>query len=114
MEKKEYKIFISLPFTGVEDTLGERFDDAVNYLNNYQKEHEDLEVKMYAQKNIAELIEYKKSVDDSLYPYYMGKDIQSVLECDAILMCEGWENSKGCQLEHKAAELFGVEIIYKK
>ena len=44
----------------------------------------------------------------------MGKDIQKVLECDAILMCEGWENSKGCQLEHKAAELFNVKIIYKK
>ena len=28
-EKKEFKIFISLPFTGVEDTLGERFNDAV-------------------------------------------------------------------------------------
>ena len=28
-EKKDFKIFISLPFTGVEDTLAERFEDAV-------------------------------------------------------------------------------------
>ena len=44
----------------------------------------------------------------------MGEGIAKVLECDSILMCDGWEYSKGCQLEHRAAELFDIEIIFKE
>ena len=33
---------------------------------------------------------------DKPYSYYMGKDIEALLECDAIYLCEGWQNSKGC------------------
>ena len=48
-----------------------------------------------------------------LFVFY-GEDIAKVLESDAILMCDGWEHSKGCQLEHRAAELFDIEIIFKR
>lgn len=112
-KKKEFSIFISLPFTGFEDTLGERFQNAVKFLDKYQDEHPDIKVLPYAQSNINDLIEDKHSVPDELYPYYMGKDIQKVMECDAILMCKNWKVSKGCNLEHTAAEIYKKTIIFE-
>ena len=46
--------------------------------------------------------------------YYMGKDIEQVILCDAILMCPGWENSKGCKCEKYVAETYGKEVLYMK
>ena len=43
----------------------------------------------------------------------MGNDIAALLECDAVLFLEGWQVSKGCQLEHKAAELYDKIKYYK-
>lgn len=50
---------------------------------------------------------------DASYAEHMGNDIAALLECDAVLFLDGWECSKGCQLEHKAAELYGKTIYYK-
>ena len=30
---------------------------------------------------------------------------------DAIYMCEGWQNSKGCMAEFEVARVYGKEII---
>lgn len=105
------RVFISLPFTGVEDTIGERLEEGKKYLWAFAEKN-GVEAEAVTQSNIDELIEKKASVDDKDYPFFMGKDIQAVLECDAILMCKGWENSKGCKLERFAAETFGIKIIY--
>ena len=104
------KVFISLPVSGQESTLGERYADAVEWLfANYKDES----IATVAQSNIQQMIDDMASVPQEEYPKYMGEDIKKVLECDAILMCDGWEYSKGCQVEHKAAVTFGKEIIYK-
>lgn len=42
------------------------------------------------------------------YAQHMGNDIAALLECDAVVLLDGWATSKGCRLEHRAA------IIYKK
>lgn len=50
---------------------------------------------------------------DKPYSYYMGKDIEALLECDAVYFCEGWQNSDGCMLEFAAAKIYGKEIIFE-
>lgn len=45
-------------------------------------------------------------------PQIMGRCIQAVMECDAIFMDHGWEKSRGCTLERKAAELYGKKIFH--
>lgn len=45
------------------------------------------------------------------YSYYMGKDIEELLKCDAIYMCPGWIQSKGCNAEFQIAKIYGLEII---
>ena len=41
----------------------------------------------------------------------MGNCIAEVLECDAIYLDHGWLQSKGCNLEYRAAKIYGLEIF---
>lgn len=42
------------------------------------------------------------------YAYYMGRDIEALLECEAIYLCPGWQESKGCRAEAAVAEIYGI------
>ena len=53
------------------------------------------------------------SEPDKPYSYYMGKDIEALLECDAIYLCEGWQNSKGCMAGFEVARIYGKEIMFE-
>lgn len=48
---------------------------------------------------------------DKPYSYCMGCDIEALLECDAILRCSGWSNSKGCSLESECARIYRKKIL---
>lgn len=42
----------------------------------------------------------------------MGRCIQAVIESDAIYLDHAWQISKGCNLEYRAAKIYG-KIIYE-
>jgi len=35
-------------------------------------------------------------------------------KCHAAYFCRGWEQARGCQIEHAAAVAYGLEIIYEE
>ena len=41
----------------------------------------------------------------------MGKCIAAVLECDAVYLDHGWQDSKGCNAEYQTAKIYGKKII---
>lgn len=43
--------------------------------------------------------------------YYLGHAITLMDTCDAVAFHPGWTKAKGCQVERKAAELYGLQII---
>lgn len=45
------------------------------------------------------------------YAYYMGKDIEALIECDAIFLAPGWHGSRGCTAEYEVAKVFNKTII---
>lgn len=45
--------------------------------------------------------------------YYMGKDITELLNCHAVYMSKGWENSKGCKVEKFTAETYGIPVYFR-
>ncbi|MBQ5839522.1 MAG: DUF4406 domain-containing protein [Bacteroidaceae bacterium] len=51
--------------------------------------------------------------DKEQYAYCMGKDIEAILNCDAMAMCEGWMDSKGCTAERFVAIVYGKKFFYK-
>lgn len=50
--------------------------------------------------------------DPDFYEAVIGTDITALLCCDAVVFLEGWEASRGCRLEHAAAEIYGKKIMY--
>lgn len=51
--------------------------------------------------------------EQAKYAHFMGEDIKELLMCDAAYFSRGWEQSKGCRLEHAAAEIYGLKIFYE-
>jgi hypothetical protein len=50
--------------------------------------------------------------DNKTYPYYIGRDIEALMQCDAIFLLSGWSSSRGCQLEWRCAEIYGKKIFH--
>jgi len=109
MAKK--KIYISLPIAFREDDVYERNSDAKSYIGKYYKKY-DFVSPIDANHIDDEALGNHLSIDRTAY--YMGRDIEQVILCDAILMCPGWENSKGCKVEKFTAETYGKEVLYMK
>lgn len=46
--------------------------------------------------------------------YCLGQSLMDMASCDAVYFCRGWENARGCLIEHEAAEVYGIERIYEE
>lgn len=44
---------------------------------------------------------------------FLAKSIENMSLCHAAYFCKGWENARGCKIEHDAAVAYGLEIIYE-
>ena len=44
---------------------------------------------------------------------HMLKDIADLLQCKAIYMLQGWQESKGARIEHYIATKIGMPIMYE-
>lgn len=45
--------------------------------------------------------------------YFLAKSLECMSLCHAVYFCKGWENARGCRIEHEAAQAYGLEIIYE-
>lgn len=43
--------------------------------------------------------------------FCLGKSLMYMSYCDAAYFCTGWENARGCRIEHDAAVAYGLEVI---
>lgn len=44
--------------------------------------------------------------------YYLARSLESMSFCDSVYFCDGWEDARGCRIEHDVAEEYGLDIIY--
>lgn len=42
----------------------------------------------------------------------LARSIDIMSECQAVYFCDGWEDARGCRIEHDVAEEYGLDIIY--
>lgn len=101
------KCFISLPIAGREKDVFYRVETA-------KEEVKRLGFEPISPLDLNEL--NPNNIDGHEYStsYYMGRDIEALIDCDAIYCCEGWQKSKGCQVERKTAEVYKLEIFEQK
>lgn len=45
---------------------------------------------------------------------FLAESLERMSLCHAVYFCKGWENARGCRIEHEAAEAYGLEIIYEE
>lgn len=45
---------------------------------------------------------------------FLAKSLENMSLCHAAYFCKGWENYRGCKIEHEAAVAYGLEIIYEE
>lgn len=96
---KNKKCFISIPITGVEDKARNDIKNAISYLS-----------KSFPTCIFISPFEVapKKDMPDS---YYMGKDVEKLMESDIIIQMPNWENSKGCRVENFIADTYNIAKI---
>lgn len=44
---------------------------------------------------------------------FLAKSLENMSLCHAAYFCKGWENARGCKIEHDAAVAYGLKIIYE-
>lgn len=44
---------------------------------------------------------------------YLAKSLENMSLCHTAYFCKGWENARGCKIEHDAAVAYGLDIIYE-
>ena len=45
---------------------------------------------------------------------FLAKSLENMSLCHAAYFCKGWENARGCRVEHEAAKAYGLEIFYEE
>ena len=53
--------------------------------------------------------EAPKDTDEGIY--YLSKSIAFIGNVDAVVFMKGWENARGCQIEHEEARKYGKFIM---
>ena len=45
---------------------------------------------------------------------FLAKSLENMSLCHAAYFCKGWEQARGCRIEHDAAVAYGLTIIYEE
>lgn len=45
---------------------------------------------------------------------FLAKSLENMSLCHAAYFCKGWEQARGCRLEHDAAVAYGLDVIYEE
>ena len=41
----------------------------------------------------------------------LARSLDVMSECHAAYFCNGWQDARGCRIEHEAAKAYGLEVI---
>ena len=91
------RIYIAGPMTGIPKH---------NFPAFYQAER-DLLLRGFLPINPARNFDGRT---DLPYAQYLRRDIQLLLDCQGVVMLEGWQQSRGAKLEYAIAATLGVKI----
>jgi len=108
MELTERKLaMISQPMAGKtkEQIISER-ETAVRFLNN--KGYEVIDTVFDISDSSMDVFGVKvKPI------YYLSQAIQEMSKCDLVYFCKGWKDARGCIIESKIANAYGIKAVYE-
>lgn len=45
---------------------------------------------------------------------FLAKSLENMSLCHAAYFCKGWEQARGCRIEHEAAKAYELTILYEE
>lgn len=45
---------------------------------------------------------------------FLAKSLENMSLCHVAYFCRGWEDARGCRIEHEVAKAYGMEIMYEE
>ena len=45
---------------------------------------------------------------------FLAKSLENMSLCHAAYFCKGWEQARGCRIEHDVAKAYGLNTIYEE
>ena len=98
------KIFISQPMRGLTD------EEILKKRNEIKK---DIETKINAEVEFIDsfMQDYHGEINKKIKVWYLGKSIQLLSQADIVYFGKGWDEARGCKIEHEIAKVYGIDII---
>ena len=101
-------VFISLPMSGLDD-------EAI--MDNIRSAKEEYLTRMNSDiRNTAFIHNFHRYETDPEYYNtpalkYLGRAIDNIGQADEVFFYGNWKEARGCQIEHKVCELYGIPIV---
>ena len=105
------KIMISQPMNGL--TEQQITETRNKFLSFAQKENFEV-VNTYFKDEWFAKIELKSIGVIQVPMYYLAKSLEKMALCNAVIFAKGWENARGCRIEHEVALQYGLDILYEE
>lgn len=51
--------------------------------------------------------------DEDMAIYMLSQSIRYIGKVDALYFMKGWENARGCRIEHEVAVAYGKKVFYE-
>lgn len=95
------KIMISQPMRGkTNEQIREERADLVKRL-----QEEGIEV--------IDTVFEEAPADEDIAIYMLSQSIRYIGKVDALYFMKGWENARGCKIEHEVAVAYGKKVFYE-
>ena len=95
------KVFISQPMQNkTEKEILDQRNKITDYINeNYDK---------------VEIIDsYVETAPDEVNPvFFLGLSMQFLSQADVCIFAQGWEDARGCRIEHQVCEEYNIPKVY--
>lgn len=98
------KVFISQPMNGKSNEEIEAIREDI--VNDFKE--------IYKEKVIILDSFFKNAPHDAKPVWFLGKSLEIMSEADVVYFAKGWENARGCRIEHTVAKEYGLKIMEEK
>lgn len=108
MSEDKKKLFISLPMRGRQE---KDIQADIDFITELIEKNGSYEI-MPSRLNLEIVRVQAETRNVKCVPLYaLSCSLEILSRCDAILMCPGWEDARGCKIEKEAAEIYGLEVL---
>lgn len=94
------KVMISQPMNG--KTTEQIKNERAEIIDKFNKLHIDV---------IDTVFNFEAPIESNAPVYYLAESIKEMSKVDAVYFMENWQLARGCKIERKIAEEYGIKIL---